>query len=42
MLALWVAGGLFAVVGMVILVRPFRREDWEEFWERAGEWVWWW
>ena len=38
-LALWIAVGVFVVVGTVILIRPFRRDDWDDFWEMV---FWWW
>jgi hypothetical protein len=41
-IAVTVALAVFITVGVVIVIRPFQREDWETFWERVGDSVWWW
>ena len=37
-----VSGVLAGILCLAVLIRPFRRSDWEDFWERLSDWVRWW
>jgi hypothetical protein len=40
--AVIITGVLAGLLCLVVLIRPFRRSDWEEFWEHLADWCSWW